>query len=251
MATILFDIGATLMDGPREVPARRLAEVLTGDREGSARAPHREIRRRLFGAPYRSADELAASLCDLVARPLEEVRPHVLDLWHRQKDEGYAIAGAVDALRSFREAGWRIGFVSNIWLPYFEAFRTCFPDAGDGESGCFLSFREGLEKPAVELYERALAWTGEAPERVVMVGDTYDDDVAPAQSLGMKTVWVLRRPEKERRAIVEVLGGVRPAPDWTVESIEAVTPELLAQRPGRMPGPGAAVAAAGVRGTGG
>jgi len=227
VATILFDIGATLMDGPGEVPARRLAEVLTGDREGNERAGHRDIRRLLFGSPYRDADELAARLCDALALPLANVRPHLLDLWHRQKDEGHALPGAADALRSFQQARWQVGFVSNIWLPYFEAFRSCFPEAGDGESGFFLSFREGLEKPAVELYERALSWTGERPENVVMVGDSYGDDIAPAQALGMRTVWVLSRPEKERRAIVEVLRGATMAPDWTVESIDAVTPELL------------------------
>jgi len=229
VATILFDIGATLMEGPREVPARRLAEVLTGDREGDERVGHREIRRLLFGHPYRSVDELAGLLCDALALPPAELRPHLLDLWRRQKDEGRPVAGAANTLRTFREAGWKVGFVSNIWLPYFDAFRGCFPEAGDGEAGFFLSFREGLEKPAIELYERALAWTGEAPERVAMVGDSYDDDIAPARALGMRTAWVLSRPEKERRAIVEVLAGVRPAPDWTVEAVDRVTPELLAE----------------------
>lgn len=228
MATILFDIGATLMEGPREVPARRLAEVLTGHREGSEPVGHREIRRLLFGHPYRDVDELSGLLCDALALPRAEVHPHLLDLWRRQKDEGRPVAGAADTLRAFREAGWQVGFVSNIWRPYFDAFRGCFPEAGDGETGFFLSFREALEKPAVELYERALAWTGEAPGRVVMVGDSYDDDMAPAMALGMRTAWVLSRPEKERGALVQVLGGERAAPDWTVESIDRVTPELLA-----------------------
>jgi FMN phosphatase YigB (HAD superfamily) len=226
VTTILFDIGATLMEGPREVPARRLAAALGGDEE-----PRRhEIRRLLFGSPYRDADELAALLCDALELPLEGVRPHLVDLWRRQKSEGRAAAGAAGTLRSFQQARWQVGFVSNIWLPYFEAFRSCFPEAGGGERGFFLSFREGVEKPAIELYERALSWTGERPENVVMVGDSYDDDIAPAQALGLKTVWVLSRPEKERRSIVEVLSGARPAPDWTVESIGGLTPEMLAGR---------------------
>jgi FMN phosphatase YigB (HAD superfamily) len=228
VATILFDIGATLMEGPQEVPARRLAAVLAREEEPQ----YQEIRRLLFGSPYRDVDELAWLICEALQLPLASVRPHLLELWKKQTEEGRPAPGAAETLRSFRDAGWRVGFVSNIWLPYFEAFRSCFPEAGDSEMGFFLSFREGIEKPAAALYERALRWTGEEPGSVIMVGDSYTDDIEPAKSLGLGTVWVMSRPEKERRSLVDVLCGAKAAPDWTVESIDRLRPDLLAERDG-------------------
>jgi putative hydrolase of the HAD superfamily len=50
----------------------------------------------------------------------------------------------------------------------------------------------GLEKPDPRLFEGAIAASGVAAGRTVMVGDRLDRDVRPARDAGMRTVWVLR-----------------------------------------------------------
>jgi HAD superfamily hydrolase (TIGR01509 family) len=53
-----------------------------------------------------------------------------------------------------------------------------------------ISDEVGLHKPDVRIFEYALEQTKAEPGRCVMVGDRVDNDVRPAQSLGMRTVWL-------------------------------------------------------------
>ena len=55
-----------------------------------------------------------------------------------------------------------------------------------------ISAEVGVDKPDPAIFTHALDQAGTSPERVVMVGDRLDRDIAPAKDLGMKTVWVLR-----------------------------------------------------------
>jgi len=61
----------------------------------------------------------------------------------------------------------------------------------------------------------------------VMVGDTYRNDIRPAIDLGMRTVWVLHRPEKEKADLIAVLNGTSPPPDLTLPSIADLKPSKL------------------------
>ena len=60
-----------------------------------------------------------------------------------------------------------------------------------------------------------------------MVGDTYKNDIRPAIDLGMRTVWVLHRPEKEKADLIRVLNGDAPRPDLTLTSIAELKPSKL------------------------
>jgi FMN phosphatase YigB (HAD superfamily) len=60
-----------------------------------------------------------------------------------------------------------------------------------------------------------------------MVGDTYKNDIRPAIELGMRTVWILHRPEKEKADMIEVLNGASPPPDLTLASIAELEPSRL------------------------
>ena len=53
-----------------------------------------------------------------------------------------------------------------------------------------ISDAEGLHKPDPEFYRWALRQTGADPGRTVMVGDRLDNDVAPAQAVGLRGVLV-------------------------------------------------------------
>ncbi|MFJ8966724.1 HAD family hydrolase [Lentzea sp. NPDC102401] len=52
----------------------------------------------------------------------------------------------------------------------------------------------GVEKPAPEFFERVIKQTGVSAEKVLYVGDRLDNDVRPAQQVGMQTVLVKRGP---------------------------------------------------------
>lgn len=52
------------------------------------------------------------------------------------------------------------------------------------------SAEEGCEKPDLKIFERALNKAGCKPEESVMIGDRLDNDIVPANKIGMKTIWV-------------------------------------------------------------
>jgi FMN phosphatase YigB (HAD superfamily) len=85
----------------------------------------------------------------------------------------------------------------------------------------------GVSKPDKEFFRQALKRLNAAPHEVVMIGDTYRNDILPAIELGMQTVWVLHRPDKERDALVDVLNGASPKPHHTLHSIADLTLEHL------------------------
>ncbi|MBQ2988850.1 MAG: HAD family hydrolase [Clostridia bacterium] len=76
------------------------------------------------------------------------------------------------------------------------------------------SAEEGLHKPDPALFARALARAGCAPGEAWMIGDRPDNDIAPAKSLGMKTV----RVRQGLGGTMPVSGEAQKADD-TVDSL--------------------------------
>ena len=79
------------------------------------------------------------------------------------------------------------------------------------------SAEEGLHKPDPALFARALARAGCAPGEAWMIGDRPDNDIAPAKSLGMKTV----RVRQGLGGTMPVSGEAQEA-DYTVDSLSAL-----------------------------
>lgn len=83
-------------------------------------------------------------------------------------------------------AKYRIGVLSN---------GNSHPDrcglAGRFES-VVLAQDHGVEKPDRRLYDIAATAVGLPPERIAMVGDSLDDDVAGAQLAGWRGIWLNR-----------------------------------------------------------
>lgn len=55
-----------------------------------------------------------------------------------------------------------------------------------------VSSEVGLEKPDPAIFRLALKKAGCAPEEAVMVGDRYDNDILPANLVGMRTIRVMQ-----------------------------------------------------------
>lgn len=52
------------------------------------------------------------------------------------------------------------------------------------------SAEEGCEKPDLRIFELALKRANCRADEAVMIGDRLDNDIAPANKIGMKTIWV-------------------------------------------------------------
>lgn len=83
---------------------------------------------------------------------------------------------------------FRIGLIANQPLGTEERLRTF--GIADFFDEITASAEEGLEKPNLEIFRRALKRANTTPDVSLMVGDRLDNDIAPAMELGLFTAWV-------------------------------------------------------------
>ena len=127
-------------------------------------------------------------------------------------DELYPeVPGVLEALA----ARHKLACITN----HFSWVRDRADEAGFGDLvGVWaISAEIGANKPDPAIFEHALREAGTTPDRVTMVGDRLDRDIAPAKALGMRTIWVLRNeapddPTAEQLAV----------PDAAVSTLEDV-----------------------------
>jgi FMN phosphatase YigB (HAD superfamily) len=213
---VLFDIGSTLVMGPDVSPAKELARAFGVEGERAA-ALTRLIMCHDFGEP----DEVCLAI-ERVGFEVDLVRRQfVTDLWRAQERAASPIAGAASAVEAFVAAGKRVGLLSDIWAPYYRAVETVLPGVVSRVEP-ILSFRCAMKKPDAAFFAAAVDRLGLPPARILMVGDSYHSDIAPAMAAGMKTAWVLTRPDREIGSLLDVLNGRRPRPDWTLATTEDV-----------------------------
>jgi HAD superfamily hydrolase (TIGR01509 family) len=210
---VFFDIGSTLIDGPPFGPARRLSDMLG---VGGEAVP--ELERILFRSPASDPEELANTIVHRLRVDFDRAKAACTALWNAQLEEAYVLPGAREAIEKLKAAGIPRAYLSNIWPPFYEHFQQEFAEEA-GNQPQFLSFKTGLMKPDPAFFQLALRALETRAEDAVMVGDTYKNDIRPAIELGMRTVWVLHRPEKEKADLIAVMNGDAPPPDLTLKSI--------------------------------
>lgn len=84
------------------------------------------------------------------------------------------------------------------------------------------SAEEGIAKPDPQIFLLALRRAQCSPEQAVMIGDRLDNDISPANRLGMTTVRVMRG--LWRFALPDCL---EEQPDYTVNSLTQLCDSLL------------------------
>lgn len=225
---VLLDIGATLVEGPAKAPASRIAARL-----GLDRAQKAVLRDALMTRPFQGPDEVAALVRTIADLPADAVGATVAEIWRAQLEEAQPLPGAHEALDDLRRSGLRLGLISNIWPPYLIAVRRHFGSFFDSHVPAPLqlySFREGCAKPSPELFRRALRAADVAAGDAAMVGDSYAEDIEPAARLGMSTVLVLHRPQREAPDLARVRRGDAPRPSRTIQSIGELGACVMAPR---------------------
>jgi FMN phosphatase YigB (HAD superfamily) len=230
---LLIDLGATLVHGPKQGPAGRIAAAL-----GLSRTQRAELDAAIMTRAWEGPGQVAGFVRAELGIEDRRTDEAVADVWTAQECEAQAIDGAEAALETLFDAGFRIGVISNIWRPYLTAILTHFGRLFDRcipPENRIYSFREGAAKPAAQLFRRALAAARAEPGDAIMIGDSYREDIEPAARLGLRTVWLLHRPAKEADGIARILNGAAPHPSWTLLSIADLTPDLLADLPRAAP----------------
>ena len=128
-----------------------------------------------------------------------------------------AAEGAAITLAALRDAGYRIGLISNTIWPA-ELHMEDLEEIGllHYLEHLIFSGEIGIWKPSRQIFQHALGALGVAPEHAVFVGDNPREDIVGAHGAGMRAIWV-RSPEFP-------LGAVQP--DAIIETLPELMPLL-------------------------
>ena len=193
MIHLFLDIGFTLVGGPPLSPSRKIAEIL-----GLDPSVLPVVADTVFGEEHYGVESLLESLSRKTGRAVNRgEREAVRELWNRQFTDAYILEGAEELMARLCASPYGLHIVSNIWHPFFHAFRTLFAANLDRVGSVTVSYREGVRKPSPEIFRRALAKAGAGPARTLMIGDSLENDILPCRALGMKCVWYRSRPGLE------------------------------------------------------
>ena len=170
---IFFDLGSTLID-ETAADLHRIRDMLQGT--GITQEQYCEKRLEMI-RQGRPGDQAAIAFFGLKKTP-----------WHSEDETPYPDAEAT--LSELKRRGFRLGIIANQnpgteqrlskWglLAFFDVIAA--------------SAELGVAKPDPAIFEWALKAADCPAENAVMVGDRLDNDVAPANRMGMRTVRILR-----------------------------------------------------------
>ncbi|MGE5555497.1 MAG: HAD family hydrolase [Methanocella sp.] len=125
-----------------------------------------------------------------------------------------------DAIATLKELHrkYRLGVVSNFAIP--ECVLKLLSNSGIDSlfELVIVSGAINRRKPSEEIFRQALEMMKLSAEEAVFVGDTIDADIEGAKAVGMKAVYIERRPQKPSE---------RFKPDYTIKRLSEL-PAILA-----------------------
>lgn len=192
---IFFDVGSTLVD-ETEAYDHRVREIIKGTDISFFDFDNKRIELAKQGFDGNSE---AIKYFGLNKTP-----------WHSEDE--ILFADALETVELLNKRGYKLGVIANqvvgttqrleAWglLKFFAVVAT--------------SAELGVAKPDELIFKKAFEMAKCHPENAVMIGDRLDNDIIPAKSLGMKTVWI--RKGLSRYQNVE-LG--KYSADWIIDNL--------------------------------
>jgi putative hydrolase of the HAD superfamily len=193
---IFFDLGSTLIDETK-AHNHRIKDMIEGTDISFDAYENKRIEYAKLGLEW---DQETIKYYDLKKTP-----------WHSEDEFPY-----IDSFRTLeylKNQGYLLGVIANQVIGTSQ--RLAAWGLLDFFKVIVVSSEVGVSKPNKLIFEKAYELARCFPSESVMVGDRLDNDIKPAKSLGMRTVWIRQGLSKHQN---EKLGN--DTADWTIESIE-------------------------------
>lgn len=195
---IFFDVGSTLID-EKECYNHRIKDAI----EGTDITFEQFNKKRIFFAKQNLKGDIEAlKFFGLTKTP-----------WHFEDEKPYEEVEHV--LKNLYDKGYNIGIIANqalgtekrlenwVLMKYIKLV--------------VASAEEGVAKPDKEIFLRVLSRAECLPENAVMICDRIDNDIEPANKLGMKTIWV-----KQGFAVYQTPMNDLQTADYSVDGLRDV-----------------------------
>ena len=203
ITTVFFDLGATLVDESRVWQARCREQAAMAQ----AKKKHIKSIALQLEMVKASANLLPPWRTALARYGLSEEAPY-----RAEHERLYPDAGRVLSALGGR---YTLGVIAN----QKEGLSARLEEFGIAKYFSFIisSWDAKCAKPDPQIFSLALEKAGCRAENAVMIGDRLDNDIFPAKSLGMKTIWIRQE-----------LGGIqtpkddRYVPDARIDSLSEI-----------------------------
>ncbi|MBQ5317731.1 MAG: HAD family hydrolase [Oscillospiraceae bacterium] len=195
---LFFDVGSTLID-ETECYNHRIRDAI----EGTDITFEQFNDQRIFFAKQNLKGDIEAiKFFGLTKTP-----------WHTEDEKPYKETEHV--LKTLYDKGYNIGIIANQSLGTEKRLE-------DWELLKYIklvvaSAEEGVAKPDKEIFLRALSRAECLTENAVMIGDRIDNDIEPANKLGMKTIWV-----KQGFSVYQIPMNDFQQADYTVDRLQDI-----------------------------
>ncbi len=199
---IFFDMGSTLIDETLAME-HRIREVI----EGTSVTYEQFVEKKIYFAKQnKPADLETIKFYGLTKTP-----------WHKEDERLYS--DTIECLKKLY-GHYKLGIIANQSLGSKERLEKFgileYIDV------VVASAEEGVAKPDKRIFEIALERAGCEPEEAAMVGDRLDNDIVPANEIGMYTIWIKQGNWKDASPREEL-----EQPDMTVESLSELCEKVL------------------------
>ena len=199
---IFFDMGSTLIDETLAME-HRIREVIEGTDVTYEQFVEKKI---YFAKQNKPADLETIKFYGLTKTP-----------WHKEDECLYP--DAIECLKKLH-GHYKLGIIANQSLGSKERLEKFgileYMDV------VVASAEEGVAKPDKRIFEIALERVGCEPEEAAMVGDRLDNDIVPANEIGMYTIWIKQGNWKDAYPREDL-----EQPDITVESLSELCEKVI------------------------
>ena len=194
---IFFDVGSTLVNESRAYE-HRIKDIVNGTSITYQQFYNKAIE---YYKQNKKGDLEAVKFFNLKITP-----------WHTEDEYVYPEANNV-LLRLKKR--YKIGIIANQSLG--TAIRLEKMGLSKYIDLVISSAEEGVSKPDKKIFYIALERASCLPQNAVMIGDRLDNDIIPANSIGMKTIWI-----KQGFGALATPSIETEMPDYTAESLEDI-----------------------------